>query len=388
MLAVKGSGGDIGSIMESGFGILYLADLQHLKKLYSGEKHEDDRAVTSSKDRPALPTSKWNLHSRLRTALIAIGAAIGLSAVARASDSGFKLTFDRPATKWTEALPLGNGRIGAMVFGGIDDERLQINESTLWGGRAHDYTNPEAYLHLSEIRELIFAGKVDDAEKFSEDLMGKPKLLMPYQPFCDVQLHFPGHGRAKEYRRELHLDDAIAETRYKIGSANFRREIFASFPDQVLVIRLTASQPGQLTFSIGMDSPQAGTHLESTANDTLRLTGQIQPRQNPPSSWTGSWDQPGIHFAAVLKVLPEGGSVRNSEGRLEISNANSVTILFTNATSFKNYRDISGDALEAARAYLVQIPSGTPTVWLRAASRRLANHGLRAYSQRRVSVTR
>ena len=106
--------------------------------------------------------------------------------------AGFSLTYDKPAEKWTEALPIGNGRIGAMVFGGTEDERLQINESTLWGGGPHDYTNPDAYAHLDEIRRLIFAGKVDEAEKLSETMMGQPKLLMPYQPFCDLRLHFPG----------------------------------------------------------------------------------------------------------------------------------------------------------------------------------------------------
>ena len=247
---------------------------------------------------------------------------------------------------------MGNGRIGAMVFGGTEDERLQINESTLWGGTPHDYSNPDAYPHLDEIRKLIFAGKVDEAEKLSENLMGKPKLLMPYQPFCDVRLHFPGHGQATEYHRELHLDNAIAETSYAVGSTNFRREVFVSFPDQIMVVRMTASQPGQLTFSIAMDSPQDGTKVETTAEDTLQLTGQIQPRQNPPFSWTGSWDQPGIRFAALLRVFPEGGSVRSAEGKLEISAANSVTILFSNATSFKNYHDISGDALSTARSYL------------------------------------
>jgi len=292
------------------------------------------------------------MQSAIRTAWIAVVVVTALSTGARASDSGFKLTFDKPATKWTEALPLGNGRIGAMVFGGTEDERLQINESTLWGGGPHDYPNPEAYTHLNDIRQLIFAGKVDEAEKLSDNLMGKPKLLMPYQPFCDVRLHVPGHGHATEYRRELHLEDAIAETTYKVGSATFRREVFVSYPDQVLVVRITASEPSQVTFNAGMDSPQPGTHIESTASDTLQLTGQIQPRQNPPFSWTGSWDQPGMRFAAILKVFNEGGSVRNAEGRLEVSGANSVTILFSNATSFKDYRDVSGDALGAVRVCL------------------------------------
>ena len=248
------------------------------------------------------------------TRVLILLAAGALNAAAGASEFDLKLTYDKPADKWTEALPVGNGRIGAMVFGGTEDERLQINESTLWGGGPHDYTNSKAFAHLQQIRELIFAGKVDEAEKLSESQMGQPRLLMPYQPFCDLRLHFPGHGQAAKYRRELHLEDAIAETSYNVGSTNFQREVFVSYPDQVLVVRITASQPGQVTFSVGMDSPQAGTRVESTANDTLQLTGQIQPRQNPPSSWTGSWDQPGMRFAAVLKVLAEGGSVR-SDGR-------------------------------------------------------------------------
>jgi alpha-L-fucosidase 2 len=239
-----------------------------------------------------------------------------------------------------------------MVFGGTEDERFQINESTLWGGRPHDYTNPEAYVHLDELRKSIFAGKVEEAEKLSENVMGKPKLLMPYQPFCDLRLHFPAYRQATEYRRELRLDDAIAETTYKLGPTSFQREVFISYPDQVLVVRITANGPGQVAFSIGMDSPQAGTNVEVTANDTLQLTGQIQPRQNPPSSWTGSWDQPGMRFAAIVRVLPEGGAVRKADGHLEVSGANAVTILFSNATSFKNYRDISGDALAAAGACL------------------------------------
>ena len=284
-------------------------------------------------------------------ALVSVAAA-AVNVAAGASGSDLSLTYDKPATQWTEALPLGNGRIGAMVFGGTEDERLQINESTLWGGGPRDYTNPEAYSHLEKIRQLIFAGQVDEAEKLSEKVMGDPKVLMPYQPFCDVRLHFPGHGRATEYGRELHLDDAIAVTVYKVGAVTFRREVFVSNPDQVLVVRITASQPGQVSLGVGIGSPQARTRVESSANDTLQLTGQIQPRQNPARSWTGSWDQPGMRFAAVLKVLPEGGSVRNAERRLEVSGANSVTILFSNATSFRSYRNIGGDALAAASGYL------------------------------------
>ena len=268
------------------------------------------------------------------------------------AEAGLNLAYDKPAEKWTEALPIGNGRIGAMVFGGTEEERLQINEGTLWGGGPHDYTNPDAYTHLEEIRGLIFAGKVDDAEKLSATMMGQPKLLMPYQPFCDIRLHFPGHGQTTQYRRELHLDDALAETTYRVGSIDFRREAFISYPDQVLVVRITASQPGQLTFTASLDSPQPGTSSESIAGDALQLTGQIQPRQNSPRTWTGSWTEPGMRFAAVLKIRTEGGSVRSEAGRLQVSGADAVTMLFSNATSFKTYQDISGDALKTAQGYL------------------------------------
>ena len=279
--------------------------------------------------------------------------AAGLGIAARAAQQDFKLTFDKPAEQWTGAVPLGNGRIGAMVFGGVEDERLQINEDTLWGGSPHDYTDPDAYGQLDQIRQLIFAGKVNDAERLgAAKFMGQPRLLMPYQPFCDLRLRFGHQADVSGYRRELDLSDATATTSYFAGGIQFRREVFVSYPDQVLVVRLTASDPKQLTFSVGMDSPQPGVKVESKASDTVQLIGQIEPRQNPPQSWTGSWDKPGEHFAAVLKVVAEGGTVESDGKQIQVAGANAVTILFSNATSFRNYRDIDGNALETANGYL------------------------------------
>ena len=179
---------------------------------------------------------RWRLGVGVALTLVAASAS---HVHAAAPSPGFTLAYDQPATRWTEALPIGNGRLGAMVFGGTEDERLQVNEGTLWGGRPHDYTNPDASARLADIRRLIFAGKVDEAEKLADAVMGRPKLLMPYQPFCDVRMHFAGHGQATAYRRELRLDDATVETRYTVGATEFRREVFASFPAQVLVLRLT-----------------------------------------------------------------------------------------------------------------------------------------------------
>jgi alpha-L-fucosidase 2 len=288
----------------------------------------------------------------MRSAPLLFLLAAALRIHAETGPSPFRLRYDKPAAKWTEALPVGNGRIGAMVFGGVGDERVQINESTLWGGVPHDYTNPDAAAHLDEIRRLIFAGKIEEAEKLSTSMMGNPKLLMPYQPFCDLHLHFKRQEQFTEYSRELNIDDALATTQYKFGSVTFLREVFVSYPDQVLVVRVTASQPAELSFSIGLDSPQSAVQVASISDNALQLIGQIQPRDNPARTWTGSWTERGIKFAAVLNVLADGGSVHRTGAQLDIAGANSVTILFSNATSFKNYRDISGDALSTAQHYL------------------------------------
>lgn len=284
---------------------------------------------------------------------LALILAAGMFSLPGKAQGPLRLNFDKPAADWNHALPIGNGRIGAMIFGGTENERIQVNEDTLWGGGPHDYTNADAYSHLQEIRDLIFAGKIAEAERIAgDDMMGKPKLLMPYQPFCDIRLHFPGHAAATDYQRDLNLNDALADTVYTVNGVTFRREVFASFPDQVLVVHLTANQPGQLTFTVAMDSPQTGTNIQSNADDTLELTGQIQPRQNRPYSWTGSWDKPGERFAGVLKVLQQGGTIRADGERIQVAGANAVTILFSPATSFRNYHDISGDALTVARGFI------------------------------------
>ena len=282
----------------------------------------------------------------------AVAVTVLVASPARAADGELTLHYDKPASTWTEALPIGNGRIGAMVFGGTSEERLQINEATLWGGGPRDYTNPEAASHLQEIRQLIFAGKSTEAATLAERVMGRPKLLMPYQPFCDLRLHLPPQAQPEAYRRDLRLDAAIATTAYVVNGTEFRREVFASYPDQVLVIRLTASRPSQLTFAIGIDSPQPGVHVETTEGGGLLMTGQMSPRQNPPRAWIGSWDEPGLRFAAAVRVLHDGGSVRAVDSRLEVTGASAVTVLFSNATSFRSYRDIDGDAVTAARGYV------------------------------------
>jgi alpha-L-fucosidase 2 len=278
----------------------------------------------------------------------AAATLLPLDSVAREPDS-LTLWYRQPAAQWTEALPLGNGRLGAMVFGGITEDRIQINEGTLWGGSPHDYTNPDARIHLARLRNLIFSGDVAEAEALTAQMMGSPALLMPYQPLCDLHLLIDESG-AEEYRRTLSLDEASATVTYRTSGAWFRREVIVSRPDQVIAVRLTADQPGRQNLSVGLASAQPGGQVV-IEGDALSLNGQVQPRTNPPKSWTGSWDTAGIRYAAKVRVRAEGGSTAADNGRILVRGADAVTILFSAATSFRSYNDVGGDAVgQAGRA--------------------------------------
>ena len=261
------------------------------------------------------------------------------------------LWYRNPAATWTEALPVGNGRLGAMVFGGLAQERIQINEGTLWGGAPRDYTNIDAHRHLAQLQRLIFAGRISDAEMLSAEMMGSPVLLMPYQPLCDLRLQVEGSEGADNYQRSLSLDEAVAAVSYRAGGIQFRREVIVSHPEQVLAVRLTADRPRAQNLTIRLDSPQPGAVMQARG-DTLTLTGQIQPRENPAQSWIGSWSEPGLHYAALVRVRPEGGRVAAENDRLVVQAADAVTILFSAASSFRTFKDITGEALARAQRYL------------------------------------
>ena len=278
-----------------------------------------------------------------RRVLQGVAASVALPAldVTAQSSNGLKLWYRKPATQWTEALPLGNGRLGAMVFGDVAHERIQINESSLWGGRPHNYNNPKARDNLERIRDLIFAGRISEAEDLAGHSMGAPALLMPYQPFCDLRLTCET-GKIDSYSRHLSLDEACATVAYSAGGIRFRREVIVSHPGQIVAVRLTADRPGQQNISIALASAQPGTKTFAEGN-ILRLSGRIEPRENPARSWIGSWDEPGLRFAAAARVLAEGGSVAAENGQLTVRGADAVTVLLSGATSFRSYQDIDAD---------------------------------------------
>ena len=186
--------------------------------------------------------------------------AAWITHVSATETNTLKLWYAQPAGKWTEALPIGNGRMGAMVFGGTASERIQFNEDTLWRGKPHDYVRAGAGDQLPEIRRLLAEGKTKEATLLArEKFLSDPVRQLPYQPFGDLRLTFPGHENATNYRRELDLDTAIASVSYRVGDVTFKREVFASHPDRVIVVRLTADKPGQISFTLGMDSPHTNS---------------------------------------------------------------------------------------------------------------------------------
>ncbi len=244
------------------------------------------------------------------------------------------LWYRQPARQWVEALAIGNGRLGAMVFGGIQRERLQLNEDTLWAGGPYDPDNPEALAALPEARRLVFAGQYQEADRLiSAKMLAKPRGQMPYETVGDLILEFSEQQSVSNYRRELQLDTAIARVSYTAGGVTFQREVFASPVDQVLAVRLTADKPGQITFSARFKTPQSAS-MAVEAPDQLVLSGTNGSADGIPGK---------LRFQARAVLRNEGGRASASEGRLSVSGANAATLLIAAATSYRNFKDVNGD---------------------------------------------
>ena len=262
-----------------------------------------------------------------------------------ASAQDLKLWYDKPATQWVEALPLGNGRLGAMVFFGVDSERLQLNEGTLWAGGPYDPSSPEALQVLPEARRLIFEGKFGEAHGLiGEKMMARPLKQMPYEPVGDLTLSFPRNGDVSGYRRELDLDTAIARMTYTVAGVKFIREVFSSPVDQVIVVHLTADQPGKIDFTAAMTTPQKAT-VEAASPGMLVMRGVNAEANGVPGA---------LKFQARVRVLTQGGKITAGKDSVSVSGADSATLLIAAATSYKSYKDVSGDPEALAKAYLTK----------------------------------
>ncbi|MEO6288200.1 MAG: glycoside hydrolase family 95 protein [Dyadobacter sp.] len=262
----------------------------------------------------------------------------------------FQNTFHFGKRGWVEALPVGNGRMGAMVFGGVLRERIQVNEETIWDGYRRNTDNPEALKALPEVQKLMFAGKNDEAEQLaSKTLMGKPLNIRPYQPLGDLfieQLNPSGDTTYQNYRRWLSLDSAVAVTQYKHGGKSYRREVFASHPAQVIVVRLTADQPRSINVRIRLQREQdATTTVSPTDQHRLHLRGRIA-RTDETSG------QPvGMRFVSDLQAVTPNGEVSvDSSGLMTITNATELTLYLAAATDYAapNPEQRSAETLQKA----------------------------------------
>jgi alpha-L-fucosidase 2 len=274
--------------------------------------------------------------------------------VAEEAGADYRLWYDRPASEWNQALPIGNGRLGGMVFAGVTEERVQLNEDTFWSGGPYDPINPEARRYLPVIRQLISAGKYEEAQTVADEkMMGRPRHLQAFQPLADLRIAFGGDSEASVYRRELDLGRAIVTVTYERDGVRYTREIFSSAPAGAIVIRLTASEPGQITFDARLDSKHSST-LRANDEQELVLTGVWMGQLKAPEEHLKKseglqalWHGGGLRFEVRLAARTEGGSISADRDGLRVHEADSVTLTLAAATSFRQV-----DPSEACRSYL------------------------------------
>ena len=275
---------------------------------------------------------------RLLLPLLLGVATAGLSA----ADNTLLLRYTEPAVHWTEALPVGNGRLGAMVFGDAAHEHLQLNEATLWSGGPKEWNNPGAKDVLPLVRAAIFAGDFGKAAELTRKMQGP--YNQSYQPLGDLRLEFPDAAKATGYERSLDLDRAVATVRYTAGGALFTREVFSSFPDQVIVVRLTCDQPGRISFTAAADSLLRYS-ARTDGGDTLIVRGRapshVEPsyvRNKPePIRYDEGPQAEGMTFDLRIRILADGGSVTSGGSTVTVAKANGVTLLISAGTSFNGY---------------------------------------------------
>jgi len=234
-----------------------------------------------------------------------------------------KIWFNQPSDNWNEALPVGNGRLGAMVFGGVETERLELNEESVWTGQPRWDANPNALKNLPRVRQLLFEGKYKDAEAMAQNgiLGNKPRNpVATYQTLGDLYLDFGSVRGIADYRRELDIENAIATVSYTANQVKFTREIFSSAPDQALVVRLTADKPGSITFS---------SRLSRAGNKATILA---EGNQITMTEHVG--DGIGVRMVTRLKLLAEDGEISSGGDSISIEKANSVIIFITAATDY------------------------------------------------------
>ena len=268
---------------------------------------------------------------------------ISIQSVNAQQGGKLKMWYNKPANNWNEALPIGNGRLAAMIYGSPAIENLQLNESSFWSGGPSRNDNPDALGALSGIRQSIFNGNSSSAESMiNQSVKARQLHGSKYQPVGFLNLYCREHINYTDYYRELDLEKAVFTTTYKVDNVTYKREVFASQPDQVIVMRLTASQPGKLTFSAGMGGPlQKATKVLDP--NTLEMTGLSSTHEGV----TGQ-----VKFDARIKIINVGGTTAVAATNINVSQADEVVILISIATNFVDYKTLTANEIEKCSNYL------------------------------------
>ena len=276
-------------------------------------------------------------------------ACIESNVQAQQADETLKLWYDKPADQWVEALPLGNGRIGAMVFGDPAHEQFQLNEETVWGGSPYNNTNPKAKDALPRIRQLIFEGKNAEAQALcGPTICSQSANGMPYQTVGTLHLDFDGISNYNDYYRDLDIEKAVTTTRFTANGVTYTREAYTSFPDQILVIRLIASQKKSISFTAKYTTPYKENVVRCISpRKELQLNGKANNHEGIEGK---------VEFTALTRIENSGGKLEVlSDSTLQVKNANSVTLYVSIGTNFVNYKDVSGNAQATAQKYLANV---------------------------------
>jgi alpha-L-fucosidase 2 len=261
------------------------------------------------------------------------------------NNDALKLWYNHPSgSTWENALPVGNGKIGAMIFGNVDTETVQLNETTVWSGSPNRNDNSLALESLPEIRKLIFDGKQKQAEQLAnKTIISKKSQGQMFEPVGELHLAFTEYKNYTNYYRELDIERAVAKTVYSVNGITYTRETLASFPDRLVVMHLTASKPHSISFNAFFSTPQPKAEIKTTSSNELTISGTTISHEGVEGK---------IRFKGIAKFKTEEGSVSSTDTSISIKDANTVTVYISIATNFNNYHDISGNENKKATDYL------------------------------------
>ena len=285
---------------------------------------------------------------------IAILISVLLSLTVQARE--YRLWYNRPAATWTQALPIGNGVMGGMVFGTPAVEHIQLNEETIWAGQPNQVLNPDAKEYLPKVRQLIFEGKYEEAQQLANERvmpMGAGQNMgMPFQPFGDLYIAMPGHAAYGDYERLLDLEHARSLVRYTVDGVRYERETLAPLGSKVIAVHFTASQPGKISFTASMTTPHSDVLMGNLPTSPGRkepcyayLHGVSAKHENLKGK---------VRFMGLLTAQAKGGRVTQADGQVSVTGADEATVYVTVGTNVVSYKDITGDETAQARQRLEQ----------------------------------